>query len=78
MPLLYVKENKKQDALLRDGEIQSKISDNKDATDLERMSFRYCLSAIEIYLTYKSVQRYESTIERALSQHRSLRNTIWQ
>ena len=41
--LLYVKENMKRDRLARDGEDQSNIDDDEDATDWERKSFRYCL-----------------------------------
>jgi hypothetical protein len=41
--VLYVNENKKRDALARDGEIQSDVNDDEDATDWERKTFRYLL-----------------------------------
>ncbi|PMD47908.1 MFS general substrate transporter [Hyaloscypha variabilis F] len=41
--VLYVNENKKRDALARDGEIQSNVDDDEDATDWERKTFRYLL-----------------------------------
>jgi hypothetical protein len=41
--VLYVKQNKRRDTLAREGENQSSIEDDEDATDWERKSFRYCL-----------------------------------